>query len=396
MITLGIETSCDETALALIETRYFEGRFEYRVLASYIHSQAELHNQFGGVYPNLAKREHAKYLFPLFKQLLDNTSSYFEQKDQMIENQIFDQRIAEIREKYYSKNSELIDSLMNSDFLKQIRKIDRIAVTEGPGLEPALWVGITFASILSHLWNVETVAVNHMEGHILGSLLQKEENDKWQSLEKIDFPALALLISGGHTQLIEINQTADLFSYHIIGETKDDAVGEAYDKVARLMELPYPGGPQISKLADDKVVMDIKLPRPMLRSGELDFSFSGLKTAVLYTLRDQKEKVGEISLEFKKALAYEFENAVVEVLLHKSKLAIEKIGAKSFIIGGGVIANKRLRESFETLTKEYGIGLYLPTKHVSGDNALMIAISGALKKKIEHRQLIADGTKRLS
>ncbi len=401
MITLGIETSCDETALALIETRDFEGKFEYRVLASYIHSQADLHNQFGGVYPNLAKREHAKFLLPLLKKLLADTKGYFDGQMEQIPKDIFDKKIKDIEVKYSAKNSDLVQTFLNeNEFLKNIPKIDRIAVTEGPGLEPALWVGISFALILNELWKIEVVPVNHMEGHVIGSLLHDEESDKWQSMKDFNGPGLALLISGGHTQIVELNRNNHEFNYKIIGETRDDAVGEAYDKVARILDLPYPGGPHVSRLADEAVDMKldlgIALPRPMLNTSDLDFSFSGLKTAVLYAVRDEKSKNGDISIDFKRAIANEFENAVNEVLISKIKKSIEETQAKSLLIGGGVIANKRLRQSFTNLAHKYGMSIYLPSKHVSGDNALMIAISGALKIKVNKRELRADGTKSLA
>ena len=401
MITLGIETSCDETALALVETRDNGGQLEYRVLASYIHSQADLHNQFGGVYPNLAKREHAKFLVPLLKKLLADTAGYFDGQMEQIPKDIFDKKIKNIEVKYSAKNIDLVKTFLSeNEFLKIIPKIDRIAVTEGPGLEPALWVGISFAQILNELWDIEVVPVNHMEGHVIGSLLHDEETDKWQSMKDFATPGLALLISGGHTQIVEVSRKGHEFDYKIIGETRDDAVGEAYDKVARILDLPYPGGPHVSRLADEALDMKldpgIVLPRPMLKTDELDFSFSGLKTAVLYAVRDEKAKSKKLSDDFRRAISNEFENAVNEVLITKIRKAIELSHAKSLIVGGGVIANKRLRQSFTNLVHEYGMSIYLPSKHVAGDNALMIAISGSLQTNPKIRELKADGTKSLS
>jgi N6-L-threonylcarbamoyladenine synthase len=384
MTILGIETSCDETALALIETRQNEGVFEVRVLASLIHSQADLHSQYGGVFPTLAKREHEKHLRPLLEQLLD---------------------------------SQPTKPTINS-----------IAVTEGPGLEPALWAGIVFAQELSKEWGVPVIPVNHMEGHIVGSLLASDKPDgEWQKLKELPLPSLALLISGGHTELVKIEHRAQkregahvtveprmgsqrlasagskgtcapsLFNYKIIGSTKDDAVGEAFDKVARLLGLSYPGGPQISRSAqvarDRDLVSEIKLPRPMIHSKDLDFSFSGLKTAVLYAVR-AAEKNGSFTDTFKLSLAREFEDAVAETLSAKLRDAIEDIGAQSIIIGGGVSANIILRDQFTSIAKGFGIPIYLPSSHISGDNALMIALAGALNET-HSVSLRAHGTKKL-
>lgn len=401
MTILGIETSCDETALALIETRMAGGIFECRVIESLVHSQAELHSAYGGVYPNLAKREHGKNLVPLLHKLL--TAS--EQKTKAsLTNEEFKNRLEPFRIEIVSQNPDLWESFVHADFLKHIPKIDRIAVTEGPGLEPTLWVGINFARMLSALWNVPVIPVNHMEGHVVGSLLPSDaSNGAWQKIYELPLPAIALLISGGHTELVEVKA---LGQYKIIGQTKDDAVGEAFDKVARLLGLSYPGGPHIGKLAHEAheagIASPVKLPRPMLKSGTLDFSFSGLKTAVLYALRDA-EKEGILgdpgrAETFKKGLAYEFEQAVSDTLDAKLRAGIEKIGAKSVIIGGGVSANHVLRQRFEKTANEFSIPLFLPSRHISGDNALMIALAGALDEKLPAagRELRAEGTKRLS
>jgi len=412
MIILGIETSCDETALALIETRDNANVFEFRVINSLIHSQAELHSPYGGVFPNLAKREHEKNLIPLFKKILDDSQivlSTASEKLQQISDEEFKTKISYYKETLSSKNPDLIEAISHADFLKNIQHIDRIAVTEGPGLEPALWTGIIFARIISELWNIPVNAVNHMEGHILGSLMESDTTfGTWQSLKKCEFPAVTLLISGGHTELVKVGSFGD---YKIIGQTKDDAVGEAYDKAARLMKLPYPGGPQISRLAQEaiqeNIISLIKLPRPVTHSKDMDFSFSGLKTAVLYAIRDEQKKIGleekseekptqKIGDIFKKGLAREFEEAVVETLSSKLRSAIDQTGAKTIIIGGGVSANFMLRSKFKDIGDEYGIPLYMPTRHISGDNALMIALVGAMTDKTKlGKDLKADGTKRL-
>jgi N6-L-threonylcarbamoyladenine synthase len=420
MIILGIETSCDETALALIETRETKNKSnsttqtEYRVIQSLVHSQAELHSAYGGVFPTLAKREHSKNLVPLLDKILKDLPTHENKK-----HPAFTEKIESIKKEYAEQNGDLIESLAHAHFLENIPNIDRIAVTEGPGLEPALWVGIVFARILAELWDVPVIPVNHMEGHIVGSLL---DNDKasgaWQTLKELALPSVALLISGGHTELIKIEaglKTDSRFSYSLLGQTRDDAVGEAFDKTARLLGLPYPGGPHISKLAheahEQKIFSPVKLPRPMINSGDLNFSFSGLKTAVLYAVRDA-EKTGTLSdnssndsgqaSDFKKGLAYEFEQSVTEVLGTKLAHALEEIGAQSIIVGGGVSANHVLRAEFTKIAEKYGIPLFLPSFHVSGDNALMIALVGALSsidsktQKISSKNIHAQGTKKLS
>jgi N6-L-threonylcarbamoyladenine synthase len=428
MITLGIETSCDETALSLIETRTLNGALECRIIASLINSQADLHSAYGGVFPSLAKREHGKNLLPLLKKLLIE-GGYIAGAPSKNYSTI----IEKFRVDFAEQNPDLVESFKECDFLKTIPPIDRITVTEGPGLEPALWVGITFAKVISEIWSIPLIPVNHMEGHIVGSLLESDKADgTWNKLKPLHFPALALLVSGGHTELVEIKSnvkssydsklenenvearpaadnksrnddfcTANIsLLYSILGQTKDDAVGEAFDKVARLLGLPYPGGLHVSNLAAlavaEKIVSEVKLPRPMLHSGDLNFSFSGLKTAVLYATKDEEKKNGKLSDHWKKGLAREFEEAVKESLDTKFRKAIDATGAKTIIIGGGVSANKTLRSAFEKTASEYGIPLYLPQSQVSGDNALMIALAGALDSRIHSSNLKAQGTMRLA
>ncbi len=419
MIILGIETSCDETALALIETRGPD--FECRVIDSLIHSQADLHSAYGGVFPALAKREHGKMLVPLLMKLLADFPGH-------ANNSQTTSTLDTFRTDLQAQNPELLESIeANLSFFEKIPQIDRIAVTEGPGLEPALWVGIIFSRILGALWNVPIIPVNHMEGHIVGSLLDSDKPTRaWQKLKPVHMPALAFLISGGHTELVKItgnvivqapnasgSQPAqrlthqkvpapDQLHYQIIGQTRDDAVGEAFDKAARLLGLSYPGGPHLSRLAqqarEENISSTVKLPRPMIKSDDLSFSFSGLKTAVLYAIRAEPQPLTE---SFKKGLAREFEDAVKDTLTAKLRSAIELIGAKTVIIGGGVSANTLLRTSFQAIADEYDIPLYLPSHHISGDNALMIALAGALDANAHakngriDRPLKAHGTKRL-
>ena len=404
MITLGIETSCDETALALIETRSNtddhpgtkNADFGVRVIHSLVHSQAELHSAYGGVYPTLAKREHSKNLIPLLEKLLREsaikTKLTIDQTDFILKKQ-------SLERDYLQQNPDLLQSFANADFLRHVPCIDRIAVTEGPGLEPTLWVGITFARILAGLWDVPVVPVDHMEGHIVGSLLPSDAPyGVWQNLHTVAYPALALLISGGHTELIKIGSPG---SYEIIGHTKDDAVGEAFDKVARLLGLPYPGGPHLARLAEESrnegINSVVPLPRPMITSNDLNFSFSGLKTAVLYAVRKNEINITKESELFKKGLAREFEDAVSDVLSAKVSKAIEEIGAQALIIGGGVSANHSIRQHLTKTALEYGIPIFLPSPHISGDNALMIALAGTLHNGTAKTpgEIRAQGTKRL-
>jgi N6-L-threonylcarbamoyladenine synthase len=257
-------------------------------------------------------------------------------------------------------------------------------------LEPALWVGINFAKAISEYWQIPAVSINHMEGHVLVALLQERgtQNVKHETSEKksstthytlhaLRFPALALLVSGGHTELILIN---DWFDYKKIGATKDDAIGEAFDKVARILGLPYPGGPEISKLAEKwrksgEKGLGIKLPRPMINSKDLDFSFSGLKTAVLYTV----QKIEDLNENIKAEISAEFENAVIETVIKKTKDAILKFDAKTIILGGGVAANKHLRGNLQKMSEEENCQIFIPEINHSTDNALMISIAGALR-----------------
>ena len=252
-------------------------------------------------------------------------------------------------------------------------EIDLLTVTIGPGLEPALWTGIKFVEKLGETWGKAVIPANHMEGHIASVLLGKTEENP-----KIEFPALALLISGGHTELVLMQ---NWLTKEKIGETKDDAVGEAYDKVARMLGLPYPGGPEISRLATQAresgiINNELRLPRPMIRSKDLNFSFSGLKTAVLYYIRSLKELTEKDKLE----IAREFEDAVSETLLSKTKKALDQHLPKTLIVGGGVIANQNIKENIMNLKKEYpNLEILIPEKSLTTDNATMIAIAGYLE-----------------
>lgn len=394
MIILGIETSCDETAVALIETRGNGATFECRVIDSIIHSQANLHSTYGGVYPAIAKREHSKYLFPLLQKILAHLPY---SKNLLLPQETWTEKVATFRNEIEPQNPDLFEAFIKADFLQHIPNIDYIAITEGPGLEPALWVGIACTRILASLWNIPVIPVNHMEGHIVGSLLSSDKpHGEWQKLKEVSYPALALLISGGHTELVSIKKQGD---YEIIGQTKDDAVGEAFDKAARLLDLPYPGGPQIAKLAQEACDLEIKssvtLPRPMIGSADLNFSFSGLKTAVLYAVR-KAETEDRNDIAFRQGLAREFEEAVKDTFVSKIKAAINTTDVQSVIIGGGVSANTYIIEAISKELQSYSLPLFLPSRHISGDNALMIALAAALNPTTKTPgSLRAHGTKKL-
>lgn len=328
MIILAIETSCDETAVSIVEANGDLNNPQFQILSHQVASQIKEHAPFGGVVPNIAKREHLKNL-PLV----------------------------------------LNQALGEADLTPE--SVDAIAVTVGPGLEPALWAGITFAQELAVKWQKPLVPTNHLEGHAVSPLLKAEN--------KVELPAVALIISGGHTELVLVKSFGD---YERLGGTRDDAVGEAFDKVARLLGLPYPGGPEISKLASQPIgdtsgtevspMGQWHLPRPMIDSPNLDFSFSGLKTAVRYAI----QKHGEMSEADKISLAREFQDAVIEVLLAKTLKALTQTGAQSLIIGGGVVANPRLREVFASAASQVHFSLHLPSLQLATDNATMIAMAG--------------------
>jgi N6-L-threonylcarbamoyladenine synthase len=368
---LGIETSCDETAVCIIEAQGGLEKPEFKILGNALYSQISIHAQYGGVFPMLAKREHAKNLVPLFKKVLEDAGLYHLVPSHGLGSTPKLKIILEREYDLYEQTLELIQNIEKPD-------IDAIAVTSGPGLEPALWVGINFARALGEAWGIPVIPTNHMEGHIVSVLLKENGN-------KIDFPALALLISGGHTELVLMKNWLE---YEVIGNTRDDAVGEAFDKVARLLGLPYPGGPQISKLAHDARVAHttprFTLPRPMIKSDDYDFSFSGIKTSVLYTLK----KLPEITKEIKLETALEFENAVTEVLISKTKKALEEFNIKTLILGGGVIANTYIRQEFEKLIHEFpDTKLLIPEINLSTDNAVMIAMAGYINMSAGKKQV---------
>ena len=378
MLILSIETSCDETAVSFVLT---DGEFPhatYEISGNGLWSQVDVHAEYGGVFPMLAKREHARTLVPMLQQaateadLLENHSSDLSDADKT--------KLQELLVREEGLADALIEFLSNHS----LPKIDLIAVTNGPGLTPALWVGVSFAKALAYITGANVIPTNHMEGHILASIYDVERDDM---LSDISFPAVALLISGGHTELINMSNWG---TYDKVGQTRDDAVGEAFDKVARLLGLPYPGGPQISRLAADARDRDLPefapLPRPMINSSDLDFSFSGLKTAVRYAVahkvnceaREGALGCKELTDDERAAVARDFEDAVTETLLKKTSTAVADTGAQTLIVGGGVSANRFIKRAFEThfLHEHPDCTVYFPTQALATDNSIMIALAG--------------------
>lgn len=387
MKILGIETSCDETAVCVLEAQGDVSTAQFTILGDALYSQVAVHKEYGGVFPALAKREHAKNLVPLLGQALKAAHVLIP----LVSPDDGDSKSAKLSEEYLqtlaAKKTQLQTLLERETglfddfwiFINEYQRpaIDMISVTMGPGLEPALWVGVNFSKAVAIAWNMPVYPVNHLEGHVLSPLIEAHQ------LQKIAFPALSLIISGGHTELVVIK---DWLEYDVVGRTKDDAVGEAFDKVARMLDLPYPGGPEISNLAEQfsvQVKKEIKekynvvFPRPMIDSKDFDFSFSGLKTSVLYFIKKQKDAGIEITPEFKATIAEEFQNAVTEVLVSKTRKAFDEYDVKNLILGGGVVANTHIRQAFEKMILQSPhIHLIIPPISISTDNAIMIAVAG--------------------
>ena len=331
MRILGIETSCDETAIAVLEIKG-KSNPRFRILANVIASQAKLHAKYGGVYPSLAKREHQKNLPIVLKQALKEARA------------------------------------------GTVFVIDAIAVTQGPGLDPCLWAGIEFAKNLAKTTGIPLIPVDHMEGHLLVSLCsQGNKISNFQfPISKHVFPALGLLVSGGHTQLILVK---GIGKYQLLGETRDDAAGECFDKTARILGLPYPGGPAVAAQAAlaGKPAFLIKLPRPMIHTKDYDFSFSGLKTAVLYDFQSRTAKVQK-SKEYIRAMAKEIQQAIIDVLVSKTVRAAQEYNAKCVILGGGVAANEELRRQLKIKNLKLKIAVAPP--QLFTDNGVMPALAG--------------------
>lgn len=396
MKILAIETSCDETAIAIVDASGDERGADpavdgasFKILGNALLSQIEVHKQYGGVFPALAKREHAKNLVPLLEAALEEAELLHESEQELT---------GETREKIaklLEREGDLGEQFFSFIGECETPAIDCIAVTAGPGLEPALWVGVNFAQALALAWGKPIVAVNHMEGHIMAALAKQKAEDHLE-IKDANLPILALLISGGHTELVAMKEWLE---YRLVGATRDDAVGEAFDKVARMLELPYPGGPEVSRLAEaareDETQGEFSLPRPMLNDGTCDFSFSGLKTAVLYMLKENAKKAllhgtETLSAKEQKAIAREFEDAVAEVLWSKTARALKETDAQTLVIGGGVSANTHIRRVFKhNIEKEFPhVTLRIPPASLTTDNALMIGLAGYYRALREH---YADG-----
>lgn len=387
MRILAIETSCDETAIAIVEAEGSEQNARFRILGNALLSQIEAHREYGGVFPSLAKREHAKNLIPVLDAALEEAELLRE------DTQALDEATRNTVAELLAREPGLTETFL--EFITECEppKIDVIAVTAGPGLEPALWVGINFAKALSLVWKKPIVAINHMEGHVLAALAESAPEGSL-SISDTKLPLLALLISGGHTELVLMEKW---LTYKLIGQTRDDAVGEAFDKVARMLHLPYPGGPEVSKLAEaarlEGTTSPHTLPRPMLDSLTCDFSFAGLKTAVLYLLKNNPD----ILEKDKKHIAHEFENAVADVLWKKTARALSDTSAQTLVVGGGVSANTHIRRVFaEKIKSDHPhVMLRIPAATLSTDNAVMIALAGfyrAVRKEfVEPSAIFANG-----
>ena len=311
MKTLGIETSCDETAIAIYDT-------ENGIIGESVFSQIKMHAEYGGVVPELASRDHCVKIVTVLEEALGD-----------------------------------ID----------INSIDQIAYTSGPGLLGALLIGESFAQGLSTALKIPLLPINHLEGHLMSPVMEFPE---------IQTPYISLLVSGGHSMIVDVKERG---AYEILGQSQDDAVGEAFDKVGKLLDLPYPGGPHIEKLASNGNPHAYDFPRPMMHSDNLDLSFSGLKTSVLYTVRDIENMTDEIKAD----IAASFQQAVIDVLTRKIKKAVEASGRSDVIIAGGVAANKALRAAIKDLENSLGIRVFYPSLKYCGDNAAMIAFVGSLR-----------------
>lgn len=352
MVILAIETSCDDTCVALIKA-IGKKQIKFKILSNIVSSQAKIHKKWGGVYPFLAKREHQKNLPVVLKKAL--------------------------------KGAKLLE-----------KDVDLIAVTSGPGLEPCLWMGVNFAKNLAKKLNLPIIPINHIEAHIYANFLN------YESGARNLLPAICLVVSGGHTQLILMKNHG---KYKILGETRDDAAGECFDKTARILGLGYPGGPAIAaeaaKLSIINNQLSINLPRPMIYQKNYDFSFSGLKTAVLYHYKSQPKKIRK-SKKYIQQMSAEIQQAVIDVLIHKTLKAAKNHKVKSVILGGGVTANNELRRQFkEKIEKEIPYSkFYIPDSKLCTDNAAMGAVTAYyhwLRRKTKTwRDIKAEANLRIS
>ncbi|TAM40433.1 MAG: tRNA (adenosine(37)-N6)-threonylcarbamoyltransferase complex transferase subunit TsaD [Burkholderiaceae bacterium] len=317
LLVLGIESSCDETGVALVEAR----GVDVPVLCAHaLHSQIEMHQAYGGVVPELASRDHIRRVLPLAQKVLNESG-------------------------------------------RTLTEVDVVAYTRGPGLAGALLVGAGVACALGAALGKPVLGVHHLEGHLLSPFLSRDPPQ---------FPFVALLVSGGHTQLMRVDGVG---RYELLGESIDDAAGEAFDKSAKLLGLAYPGGPALAKLAEQGDAAAFKLPRPLLHSGNLDFSFAGLKTAVLV----QAKKLGGELQAHKADLAASTQAAIVEVLVKKSLAALRQTGLRRLVVAGGVGANRSLRLQLDAACAAVGVRVHYPELHLCTDNGAMIALAGAMR-----------------
>jgi N6-L-threonylcarbamoyladenine synthase len=315
MLILGIESSCDETGVALYDTQD-----SGHLLAHALHSQAVMHQDYGGVVPELASRDHIRRTVPLLRKVMSKSR-------------------------------------------RSLGEVGAVAYTQGPGLAGALLVGAAFAEGLAAALGIPVIPVHHLEGHLLSPLLSRRAPA---------FPFVALLVSGGHSQLMRV---VGVGQYRLLGETLDDAAGEAFDKTAKLLGLPYPGGPALAALAEAGRPKVCEFPRPMLDSGNLDFSFSGLKTAVLIRVRE----IGEPDERQRADVARGFQDAIVDVLVQKSMRAVEQSGLARLVVAGGVGANRELRRRLDERAGKAGVSVFYPEFEFCSDNGAMIALAGALR-----------------
>ncbi|WP_317930394.1 tRNA (adenosine(37)-N6)-threonylcarbamoyltransferase complex transferase subunit TsaD [Halioxenophilus sp. WMMB6] len=327
MRVLGIETSCDETGVAIYDT-------DLGLLAHTLFSQADVHAEYGGVVPELASRDHVRKLLPLVRETLAAANTTQQQ-------------------------------------------VDAVAYTAGPGLIGALLVGACFARSLAYAWGVPALGVHHMEGHLLAPMLEAEPPE---------FPFVALLVSGGHTQLVDV---AGPGNYQILGESLDDAAGEAFDKTAKMLDLDYPGGPHVARLAERGVAGRFEFPRPMVDRPGLDFSFSGLKTFTLNTIAQHRQADGLPDDQTCADIAYAFQEAVVQTLAIKCRRAIEQTGYKTLVMAGGVSANVRLRQVLQEQLAKVGGRVFYARHEFCTDNGAMIAYAGATRLQLGQSQALA-------
>ena len=394
MKILAIETSCDETAVAILEATGPKTAPAFRVLSNIVSSQVKIHTQFGGVVPNLARREHEKNLVPIIVQALKESKLYKRAPQEAMSAQR-KEKITTILE----REQDLLKHFEKTILPLAVPAIDAIAITYGPGLAPALWVGVNFARALSYLWNKPLMPINHMAGHFYSAMIKQDPPPSTEvHFKKPKFPLLALLVSGAHSELVLVSGHG---KFRIIGQTLDDAAGEAFDKVARMLGFGYPGGPLISKAALETDTSTYKLPRalprPMLAHKNYNFSFSGLKTSVLYLLRDE---IKNHPLEtMRPVISREFQNAVVDVLTAKTLRAAQEFNVKTVALGGGVAANSLLRQRLadDLSHKLPKVSFITPELFMTGDNALMIALAAYFfGKKVSWDKVQADANVLLS